>query len=84
VAQKHWKEELGREGEPYTIDNDPEFQYQDAALTEIGEKQAAELQNRVSSVAPELVVVSPMRCPLRTNLHSADFPCFEGEQHRLP
>ena len=53
---------------PYTIDNDPEYAFADAELNEKGRGQATALQQQTASLAPELLVVSPMRRATLTGL----------------
>ena len=43
VAQRDWRA-AKKAGEPYTVDNDPDFGYVDAELTEVGRKQAEALR----------------------------------------
>jgi len=70
VAQKEWrvKPDFVWPSEPYTVDNDPEYSYIDALLTPKGEGQARELQARTVDLAPQLLVVSPMRRATATGI----------------
>eukprot|EP00928_Gymnodinium_smaydae_P092304 TRINITY_DN76155_c0_g1_i1.p1 TRINITY_DN76155_c0_g1~~TRINITY_DN76155_c0_g1_i1.p1 ORF type:complete len:258 (+),score=40.03 TRINITY_DN76155_c0_g1_i1:62-835(+) len=70
VAQKEWRAnpEWDGKSEPYTADNDPTGRYTDALLTDEGERQARELQERTANLQPELLIVSPMRRATQTGL----------------
>eukprot|EP00729_Bicosta_minor_P021960 gene21960-31731_t len=82
-AQAAWYAEQGNTyTEPYTQDNDPEFKFIDALLTEKGEGQARELQARTATLAPELLVVSPMRRATQTGLMA--FHKHVSEDKTLP
>ena len=59
VAQAEWRE-AQRDGEPYTLSTDPDFEYGDAELTALGERQARDLRPRADALVPELMVTSPM------------------------
>ena len=69
VAQREWRA-AKKDSEPYTVANDPGFGYVDAELTDVGVGQAKALRPRFAAmaVAPELVVVSPMRRATQTAL----------------
>lgn len=68
VAQREWRE-AGKDGEPYTLDTDPEMRYEDPLLTARGEEQARELQARAAEMTDvELIIVSPMRRATQTAL----------------
>ena len=67
VAQAEWRG-AGKPGEPYLVSTDPEFRYRDAELTPKGEQQARDLRPRADALAPELMVVSPMRRATLTGL----------------
>lgn len=69
VAQREWRA-AKKASEPYTVANDPNYDYVDAELTETGRAQAAALKPRFEAMAvkPELVVVSPMRRATQTAL----------------
>ena len=71
VAQREWRADPQWDGssEPYTLDTDPDYRFHDAVLTPTGEAQARELQARTQALAPELLVVSPMRRAVQTGKH---------------
>ena len=69
VAQREWHE-AGKPGEPYTIDNDPEFLYLDAKLTTRGLRQAKTLQRRTRLISPEIMIVRSVRASLSNVLAS--------------
>lgn len=64
---------------PYTIDNDPEYGFVDAELNEKGRGQATALQTATASLAPELLVVSPMRRATLTGLLAFEAHIERGE-----
>jgi broad specificity phosphatase PhoE len=66
-AQADWYA-AGKSGEPYTLENDPSGRFEDAELTALGQRQARDLQARTASIAPELLVVSPMRRAILTGV----------------
>jgi len=70
AAQREWRERPGWDGksEPYTDDNDPTFKYLDPELTELGKEQAAVLQPRSEKLAPQLMVVSPLKRATQTGI----------------
>ena len=71
VAQREWRAKPDWDGtsEPYTIDNDADYGYVDALLTDKGEGQARTLQARTTAMAtPQMLVVSPMRRATQTGL----------------
>ena len=70
VAQREWRADPQWDGvsEPYTLDNDGGMRYADATLTPKGEEQARSLQQQVAGLAPELLIVSPMRRATQTGL----------------
>ena len=70
VAQREWRERPDYDGksEPYTLDNDPSGRYTDALLTQAGVSQARALQTRTQALAPQLLVVSPLRRATQTGL----------------
>mmetsp|Transcript_14775 Transcript_14775/g.29127 ORF Transcript_14775/g.29127 Transcript_14775/m.29127 type:complete len:282 (-) Transcript_14775:122-967(-) len=70
VAQREWRAKADWDGvsEPYTIDTDPDFRYEDPALTDKGEGEARLLQARASAIKPEILLVSPMRRAIQTGL----------------
>ena len=69
VAQREWRaRDWDGVSEPYTIDNDQDFRYADALLTDKGEGQARALQERAAALQPELLVVSPLRRATQTGL----------------
>lgn len=68
LAQAQWHR-AGKPGEPYTMDNDPEFRLMDPELTTLGQDQAVELRSRAANLEDvELIVVSPMRRAIQTAL----------------
>jgi broad specificity phosphatase PhoE len=67
VAQAAWRNS-GKEGEPYWTSTDPKLKFKDAELTEVGRGQATALRLRTEELAPELMVVSPMRRATLTGL----------------
>ena len=75
VAQREWRADPSWDGvtEPYTIDKDPSYKYLDPSLTEKGVGQAEALKPRATALAPELMVVSPLRRATQTGLIA-----FEG------
>ena len=81
VAQREWRAKPDWDGtsEPYTIDNDPEYSYGDALLTDKGESEARLLQERTQRLSPTLLVVSPMRRATQTGLIA-----FEPQLSALP
>jgi len=71
VAQREWRSKASWDGktEPYTLDTDPEMHYADALLNDKGKGQAIDLQKLTEpDLAPELLVVSPMRRATQTGL----------------
>ncbi|OLP80076.1 Phosphomutase-like protein 3 [Symbiodinium microadriaticum] len=85
VAQREWRAKADWDGktEPYTLDQDPEGKFEDPLLTPKGEGQAKELQPRAAALAPELLVVSPMRRAMQTGLTAFERHVAEGDR-RLP
>ena len=81
VVQREWRAEPAWDGksEPYTIDNDPEYQFGDALLTAKGEGEARALQERTRLLSPQLLVVSPLRRATQTGLIA-----FEPQLSSLP
>ena len=73
VAQRDWRA-AKKAGEPYTVDNDPDFGYVDAELTEVGAKQAEALRPRFARLEEplDLIVTSPMRRATQTALYALD------------
>ena len=67
VAQSEWRA-AGKEGEPFWVSTDPEFDFLDAELTPLGEQQAADLRPRTAQLDPEVMIVSPMRRATQTGL----------------
>lgn len=70
VAQREWRAKADWDGktEPYTLDQDPAGKFEDPLLTPKGEGQAKDLQPRAAPLAPQLLVVSPMRRAMQTGL----------------
>eukprot|EP00439_Symbiodinium_sp_Y106_P041976 s1860_g5.t1 len=60
---------------------DPDGKFEDPLLTPKGEGQAKDLQPRAAPLAPELLVVSPMRRAMQTGLTAFERHVAEG---RLP
>jgi len=54
------------------MDNDPNWEYIDAVLTPVGVQQANDLKTRVKDIAPQLMVVSPLRRATQTGLIAFD------------
>ncbi|CAE7610321.1 PGM [Symbiodinium natans] len=81
VAQREWRAKPDWDGksEPYTLDQDPDGKFEDPLLTPKGEGQAKDLQPRVASLAPELLVVSPMRRATQTALIAFERQVAGGE-----
>ena len=73
VAQRDWRA-AKKAGEPYTVDNDPDFGYVDAELTEVGRKQAEALRPRFALLEEplDLIVTSLMRRATQTALYALD------------
>ncbi len=69
-AQREWRADPGwdQKSEPYTVDTDPTERYIDAELNEKGKAQAAELRARTAALAPDVLIVSPMRRATLTGL----------------
>lgn len=70
VAQREWRAKPDWDGksEPYTLDTDAEFHFIDAELNDVGKGQASDLQQATAALAPDLMVVSPMRRATLTGL----------------
>ena len=70
VAQREWRANPEWDGqtEPYTLDTDPHYRFIDAELTDKGKGEAKALQPATEALAPELMVVSPMRRATLTGL----------------
>lgn len=84
VAQREWKA-AGNEGEPYTLETDPEMKYLDPKLTEVGVKEAMDLQaagaqlcSDASGQPVQLIVTSTMRRATQTALIAFDSAVSEG------
>ena len=77
VAQREWLL-AEKAGAPYTLTNDPSYAYLDAQLTDTGEAQARALQPRARTLAPGVLIVSPMRRALRTALLAFEHACAGG------
>ena len=70
-AQADWYA-AGKPGEPYWPEHDPDGRYEDAELTRKGLAQARALRARTASIAPELLVVSPLRRAILTGVTAFD------------
>ena len=70
VAQRNWRSDPKWDGssEPYTLHTDAHGKYLDAELNDTGIAQARALQERASTLSPQLLVVSPLRRATRTGL----------------
>lgn len=71
VAQREWRANPDWDGksEPYTVNNDPEYLFEDPHLTPKGQAEAQRNQERCSAApTPELLLVSPMRRAIETGL----------------
>lgn len=80
VAQREWRAQPDWDGvsEPYTMVTDPGMRYLDPELTALGVSQARDLQRRTAPLAPEVLVLSPMRRALQTGLLAFEQHLDEG------
>ena len=60
-AQREWRNKPDYDGksEPYSYDLDPDFKFIDPSLTEIGIKEAQDLDKVTSELTVDLIVTSP-------------------------